>query len=77
MADLADQLRAALADRYVLERELGRGGMAMVYLAQNLDAPRQAWCVASNRCGLVRGAEVSGGLILFFSEGGHVGAKIF
>jgi serine/threonine protein kinase len=31
-----DGLRDALADRYALERELGRGGMAVVYLAQVL-----------------------------------------
>ena len=31
-----DRLRAALADRYALERELGRGGMATVYLARDL-----------------------------------------
>jgi eukaryotic-like serine/threonine-protein kinase len=28
-----DELTAALSDRYVIERELGRGGMAIVYLA--------------------------------------------
>jgi serine/threonine-protein kinase len=34
-------LAAALRDRYVLERELGRGGMATVYLAQDLEHGRQ------------------------------------
>ncbi|MGH7514997.1 MAG: protein kinase domain-containing protein [Gemmatimonadales bacterium] len=33
---MPDGLRDALADRYALERELGRGGMAIVYLAQDL-----------------------------------------
>jgi serine/threonine protein kinase/tetratricopeptide (TPR) repeat protein len=36
MADLLDRLRTALADRYLFEREVGRGGMATVYLAQDL-----------------------------------------
>jgi serine/threonine protein kinase len=39
--DLITHLNAALADRYAVERELGRGGMATVYLAQDLRHPRQ------------------------------------
>ena len=35
MTDQLDRLKAALADRYVLERELGAGGMATVYLADD------------------------------------------
>ncbi len=35
MTDIADRLRAAVADRYDLERELGSGGMATVYLARD------------------------------------------
>jgi len=34
--DVADSLRLALADRYTIERELGQGGMATVYLAEDL-----------------------------------------
>jgi eukaryotic-like serine/threonine-protein kinase len=33
---LREALRSALAGRYAVERELGRGGMAMVYLAHDL-----------------------------------------
>src|SRR6266446_3874222 len=36
MVELAEALREALADRYTIERELGRGGMATVYLAKDL-----------------------------------------
>ncbi|MFL5495041.1 MAG: protein kinase domain-containing protein [Gemmatimonadales bacterium] len=36
MADLRNELTAALADRYGIERELGRGGMATVFLARDL-----------------------------------------
>src|SRR3954470_1631554 len=41
MPDFDERLRAQLADRYVLERELGRGGMAAVYLADDLRNHRQ------------------------------------
>jgi eukaryotic-like serine/threonine-protein kinase len=36
VAGIAGQLKDALHDRYLLERELGRGGMATVYLARDL-----------------------------------------
>ena len=35
MTDQLERLREALAERYSIERELGRGGMATVYLAQD------------------------------------------
>jgi serine/threonine-protein kinase len=36
-----EELKAALADRYTLERELGAGGMATVYVAHDLKHNRQ------------------------------------
>ena len=39
--DLLAQLRAALGDRYRVERELGHGGMAIVFLAEDLKHRRQ------------------------------------
>ena len=34
MPDQLDRLKAALADRYEIEREIGAGGMATVYFAE-------------------------------------------
>jgi len=41
MSDAVDRLKAALADRYTIERELGAGGMATVYLAHDLKHDRK------------------------------------
>ncbi len=41
MIDPLVRLQAALAERYLVERELGRGGMATVYLAQDLKHRRR------------------------------------
>ena len=41
MAEVPTRLAAALADRYVMERELGQGGMATVYLAEDLKHHRK------------------------------------
>jgi eukaryotic-like serine/threonine-protein kinase len=41
MRDLRERVRAALAGRYAIERELGRGGMATVYVARDLRHARQ------------------------------------
>ena len=41
MQDLLDRLKTAVADRYAIEREIGAGGMATVYLAQDLKHHRK------------------------------------
>src|SRR5688500_8316533 len=55
---LADALHAGLADRYRIERELGVGGMAVVYLARDLERDRDvALKVLRSELGAVAGAE--------------------
>jgi serine/threonine protein kinase len=39
--NMTERLAAALADRYRIERELGAGGMATVYLAEDLKHRRR------------------------------------
>jgi serine/threonine-protein kinase len=41
MTDLLDRLKNALADRYVIERELGAGGIATVYVAEDVKHHRK------------------------------------
>jgi eukaryotic-like serine/threonine-protein kinase len=41
MTEIPRRLSAALADRYLLERQLGQGGMATVYLAEDLKHRRK------------------------------------
>ncbi len=41
MSDLFERLKSAVAERYLVECELGRGGMATVYLAQDLKHDRR------------------------------------
>ncbi len=58
MPDSLDHLKAALADRYRIERELGAGGMATVYLAEDLKHERKvALKVLKPELAAVLGAE--------------------
>ncbi len=41
MSEILERLRASIADRYVIEKELGRGGMATVYLATDIRHDRK------------------------------------
>jgi serine/threonine protein kinase len=56
-ADLIlDRLRAQLGDRYAIERELGQGGMATVYLATDVRHHRPV-AIKVLQPGVVAGAE--------------------
>ena len=58
MPNPLEQLRIALDDRYAIERELGRGGMAAVYLAEDLKHHRKvAVKVLRSDLGIALGAE--------------------
>jgi serine/threonine-protein kinase len=41
VSDLLNQIQQLLGDRYIIEREVGRGGMAYVYLARDRRYERQ------------------------------------
>ncbi len=41
MSDLVQRLKSALADRYAIDQEVGSGGMATVYLAEDLKHHRK------------------------------------
>jgi len=41
LIEIFERLKAALADRYTIQREIGRGGMAIVYVAEDLAHQRQ------------------------------------
>jgi eukaryotic-like serine/threonine-protein kinase len=57
-ANALSQLTTGLADRYSIEREIGRGGMATVYLARDLKHQRNvALKVLDPELGAVLGAE--------------------
>jgi serine/threonine-protein kinase len=58
MIDSIAQLTAALADRYVIDREIGAGGMATVYLARDLKHDRPvALKVLNPELGAILGIE--------------------
>jgi serine/threonine-protein kinase len=41
LTELIERLRAALTGRYTIEREAGRGGMALVFLAHDVKHNRR------------------------------------
>ena len=87
--NLLDDVREALADRYVIERELGAGGMAIVYLAEDIKhhrkvavkvlRPELAESVGANR--FLREIQVAAGLnhphILSLHDSGEANGLLY
>jgi len=72
MSDAVDRLNTALEGRYAIERELGEGGMATVYLADDLKHQRKvALKVLKPELAAVVGAE------RFLAEFGEVVTRSF
>ena len=72
MSSDVDRLKSALADRYTIERELGQGGMATVYLAEDVKHHRKvaikvlrpelaAAVTSSLTCAVLRGKAITEG----------------
>ena len=58
MTERSSQLQGALADRYRIDREIGAGGMATVYLAEDLRHHRKvAIKLLRTELGALLGAE--------------------
>ncbi len=49
MPDLLDRLKTALSDRYAVQEEIGAGGMATVYLAEDLKHHRKVALKVTSR----------------------------
>ena len=89
MPDAVDRLKSALADRYAIEREIGSGGMATVYLAEDLKhhrnvavkvlRPELAAALGAER--FLREIEITAGLehphILTLLDSGEAGGFLY
>ena len=69
MPDASSRLSTALADRYRIERELGQGGMATVYLAQYLEYHRSSDPLNTWRCARVARLTAAARLAVAESDG--------